>query len=67
MKKINIPSWSLVVKDMKKRNNFGVKKYKKSLDVTTKKDLLLEHYEELLDAVVYIRTELEKRKIINGY
>ena len=52
---------------MKKRNDFGLKKYKKSLDVTTKKDLLLEHYEELLDAVVYIRTELEKRKIKNGY
>lgn len=66
MKKINQSSWSLVIKDMKKRNNFGLKKYKKTLNITTKKDLLLEHYEELLDAVVYIRTELEKRKLLNG-
>lgn len=58
----NKPTWFHVIKDMKKRNKFGMKKYKISLDVTTKKDLLQEHYEELLDAVVYIKTYLLQKK-----
>lgn len=55
-------SWDLVIQDMKKRDNFGIKKYKVPLNTETKKDCLQELYEELLDAVVYVRTELEKRK-----
>lgn len=47
---------------MKKRNKFGIKKYTIPLNTTTKKDMLQEHYEELLDAVVYIKTYLLQRK-----
>ncbi len=58
----NKSSWKSVIKDMKKRNKFGIKKYTIPLNTTTKKDMLQEHYEELLDAVVYIKTLLEQRK-----
>lgn len=56
------PTWNLVRKDMKKRNKMGIKKYTIPLNITTKKDMLQELYEELLDAIVYLRTELEQRK-----
>lgn len=58
----NKSSWKSVIKDMKKRNKFGTKKYIIPLNTTTKKDMLQEHYEELLDAVVYIKTYLLQRK-----
>lgn len=51
-------SWKYVIKDMKKRNKFGLKKYGKVLNTTTDKDFLQELYEELLDAIVYLKTEL---------
>ena len=47
---------------MKKRDKFGTKKYKIPLNIHTKKDMLQEHYEELLDACVYIKTVLLQRK-----
>jgi hypothetical protein len=58
---MNKSTWNYVIKDMKKRNSFGIKKYKIPLNKTTKKDMLQEHYEELLDAVVYIKTFLLQR------
>jgi hypothetical protein len=58
----NKSSWDLVIQDMKKRNKFGIKKYGKPLNTETPKDFLVELYEELLDAIVYLKTELEKRK-----
>ncbi len=58
----NKSSWKSVIKDMKKRNKFGIKKYTIPLNTTTKKDMLQEHYEELLDAVVYIKNYLLQRK-----
>ena len=54
-------SWKYVIKDMKNRNKFGLTKYGKVLNTTTNKDFLQELYEELLDAVVYLKTELLKR------
>lgn len=61
---MNNSTWKYVIKDMKKRNKTGIKKYGIPLNTTTTKDCLQELYEELLDAVVYLKTELEKRKII---
>ena len=61
---MNESTWKYVIKDMKKRNKTGIKKYGIPLNTTTTKDCLQELYEELLDAVVYLKTELEKRKII---
>lgn len=59
-------SWKKVVKDMKKRNKFGMKKYGIPLNKHTTKDLLQEHYEELLDAVVYIKTYILQQKENNA-
>lgn len=52
-------SWEYVIKDMKKRNKTGMKEYGVPLTTKTEKDFLWETYEELLDAVVYLRTELQ--------
>lgn len=54
-------SWKYVIKDMKNRNKFGLRKYGRVLNTTTNKDFLQELYEELLDAIVYLKTELLKR------
>jgi hypothetical protein len=61
MKK-NKDSWKYVIKDMKKRNKWGMKQYGVPLTPETKKDFLKETYEELLDAVVYLRSELQLQK-----
>ena len=59
---MNKSSWKYVIKDMKKRNKFGIKKYKIPLNTTTKKDMIQEHYEELLDSIVYIKTYLLQKE-----
>ena len=55
-------SWKYVIKDMKKRNKWGMKQYGVPLTTATNKNFLQETYEELLDAVVYLRSELQLRK-----
>ena len=55
-------SWKYVIRDMKKRNKYGMKQYGVPLTITTDKNFLQETYEELLDAVVYLRSELQLRK-----
>lgn len=59
---MNKSIWDLVIKDMKKRETLGLNRYGTTLNINTTKDMLQEHYEELLDAVVYIKTLLEQRK-----
>ena len=59
---MNKSTWKSVIKDIKKRDKFGIKKYNIPLNTKTKKDMLQEHYEELLDAVVYIKTLILQRK-----
>lgn len=59
----NKSTWDLVIKDMKKREILGLNRYGITLNTSTTKDMLQEHYEELLDAVVYIKTLLEQRKM----
>lgn len=54
--------WNAVRKDIKKREADGVLKYGKYLTPHTTEDTLQHLYEELLDAVVYIKTEILKRK-----
>lgn len=58
----NKNSWEYVIKDMKKRNKAGMKEYGVPLTTETDKDFLKETYEELLDAVVYLKTYLLKRE-----
>ena len=54
---------SLVLEDMKARSELGLERYGKLLycDDTEPRDMLWETYEELMDACVYIRYEIEKR------
>ena len=54
-------SWNDVVDDIRKREQFGALKYGKYLTRHTPEDTLQHLYEELLDAVVYIKTEINKR------
>jgi hypothetical protein len=50
------------MKDIRMREAAGVLKYGKYLTPHTTEDTLQHLYEELLDAVVYIKTEILKRK-----
>lgn len=43
-----------------------MKKYKIPLNVDTTKNMLQEHYEELLDACVYIKTYILQQEKNNG-
>ena len=55
-------TWREVEKDIRNREHAGVLKYGKFLTSYTTEDTLQHLYEELLDAVVYIKTEILKRK-----
>lgn len=48
-----------VVDDMQKRHEFGVQKYGVPLVAKNDRDHLSDAYQELLDAVVYLRAQLE--------
>jgi len=54
--------WPLVVRDMLARNEEGAVKYNRYLQTDCPEDMLSHLYNELLDAVVYIRTEIIKRE-----
>lgn len=54
--------WPLVIQDMKVRNEDGAQKYNRYLQTDCPDNMLQHLYEELLDASVYIKTEIEKRK-----
>jgi len=55
-KKNNLPAvWDLVIKDMKERDEFGLNRYGVRLQPYNGRNSLQDLYEELLDAVVYIR------------
>ena len=52
---------SLVISDLRLREQVGLLKYGKFVHESN--DDMMQHlYEELLDAAVYIRTEIERRK-----
>jgi hypothetical protein len=58
-KKNNLPhSWDLVLKDITKRDELGFKRYGTHLQPFNGRNQLQDLYEELLDAVVYLRTLL---------
>ena len=50
-----------VIKDLKDREKFGALKYGKFLTHHTTEDTMQHLYEELLDAALYIKTEMKKR------
>ena len=51
----------LVIADMAARKEFGLAKYGSLLQASNGRDNLQDLYEELLDACVYIRNEIERR------
>lgn len=57
----NVHVWDLVLQDMKDRDQQGQKKYGYHLSPHNGRDPLLDLYQELLDALVYLRQELYER------
>ena len=51
-----------VIKDLQERERFGALKYGKFLTHHSGEDMMQHLYEELLDAALYIKTEMKKRK-----
>lgn len=54
----------LVVEDMRERKEFGLKKYGTVLQTGNDRSFLLDLYEELLDAIVYLRGLMEEAKAL---
>lgn len=59
---VSVTTWDYVKEDINQREEMGAIKYGKYLTPSTTEDMLQHLYEELLDAVVYIKTEILKRK-----
>lgn len=57
----------LVIADMAARKEFGLAKYGTLLQASNGRDNLQDLYEELLDACVYIRNEIERRKLFDEF
>lgn len=55
-----------VIADLREREKFGALKYGKYLTHHTTEDTMQHLYEELLDAALYIKTEMKKRKVYSG-
>lgn len=54
--------WELVFADMQERREYGMREYGTPLRPDNLRDPLLDAYQEALDLVVYLRTEIERRK-----
>ena len=52
----------LVIKDMEDRMRVGVERYGEALKANNGRDALIDLYQELLDAAVYIRQRIEEVK-----
>jgi len=53
--------WDLVIKDMQDRDKEGERKYKTRLQPFNGRDALIDVYQEMLDAVVYMRQIIYER------
>ena len=53
--------WDLVLADMKRRDMLGLKRYGVRLQPENGRDMLWDLYEELLDAIVYLRGLIYER------
>jgi hypothetical protein len=56
-------TWDLVIDDMKERDSFGESKYGVRHQHDNGRDHLADAYQEALDLAVYLRAEIEKRKV----
>jgi hypothetical protein len=57
------PIWELVVEDMQARDAMGRERYGTPLLAHNGRDAMVDLYQELLDAVVYLRQALEERDV----
>ena len=61
-KKNDYPAvWDLVLEDIRRRDKLGQKRYGVRLQPFNGRDVLVDLYEELLDAVVYCRQAIYER------
>ena len=56
-----VPVWDLVMVDMVERDHVGRQRYGTPLQTFNGRDALVDLYQELLDAVVYIRQVIAER------
>jgi hypothetical protein len=55
------PVWELVIEDMRSRDHLGRRRYGAPLQAGNGRDVLVDLYQELLDACVYTRQLIEER------
>ena len=55
--------WLLVLQDMEARRKHGIEKYGVPVQPHNGRDPLVDLYQELLDACVYVRQEIEERRL----
>jgi hypothetical protein len=55
--------WDMVIADMQERDRTGLAKYGTRLQPFNGRDPLVDAYQEVLDLAVYLRQEIEQRKI----
>lgn len=53
----------LVIRDLKDRKQFGLKKYGTALTANNGRNNLIDCYQELMDLLVYLRSEIEENHI----
>jgi len=58
--------WKLVMGDMENRRQGGIKKYGTPLQADNGRDPLVDAYQEALDLTVYLRQEIERRRLENA-
>jgi hypothetical protein len=56
-------TWELVIADMRERDQIGRQKYGTPLQPRNGRDSLIDAYQECLDLCVYLRNEIETRKL----
>ncbi len=59
------PIWELVIADMRQRDQIGRENYGTPLTADNGRDHLQDAYEEALDLAVYLRAEIERRKLVS--
>lgn len=52
------PIWELVIEDMQERNRIGIEEYGTPLQANNGRNALVDVYQELLDAAVYIKQKI---------
>ena len=56
-------TWDLVLADMRERDKVGAMKYRVRHQYDNGRDHLVDAYQEALDLCVYLRAEIERRKV----